>query len=115
MATPIDIQTVYSQLNNVARTASLQQQAQLSEAMQQQNKIQKNLENSKKVQSTSNDKIASQQIKNERQGSSSGQNFQQKNESPEKDDDSLDINVSDVTHSDSYRDPRVGSIIDITR
>ena len=51
---PIDMQTMYSQLNNVAKNAGAQQQAQLSEAMQQQSNIQKNLENSQKIQNTSN-------------------------------------------------------------
>ena len=40
---PIDMQTMYSQLNNVAKNAGAQQQAQLSEAMQQQSNIQKKI------------------------------------------------------------------------
>ena len=113
MGIPINIQTVYSQLDNVAKTAGLQQQAQLSEAMQQQSNIQKNLENNKKVQITSNDKSSSTQIKNDGRGAGNS-NFQQEQK---KSDDNLDIIDMDdivIRYENSNQDPHLGSIVDIT-
>ena len=50
---PIDLQNMYSQLSNVAKTVAGQQQAaQLSESMQQQNQIEKNLQEAQKIQQT---------------------------------------------------------------
>lgn len=47
---PLDLQTMYAQINNVARDAAhLTQGAALSEAMQQQNIVKKNLEEATKV------------------------------------------------------------------
>ena len=113
MGIPINIQTVYSQLDNVAKTAGLQQQAQLSEAMQQQSNIQKNLENNKKVQTMSNDKASSTQIKNDGRGSGNS-NFQQKKENSEDDLDIIDIDDIEIGYGKSNRDPLLGSIVAIT-
>lgn len=47
---PLDLQTMYAQINNVARDAAhLTQGAALSEAIQQQNIVKKNLEEATKV------------------------------------------------------------------
>ena len=47
---PIDLQTMYAQLNNVAKQASAQTQgAQLSQAMHEANVVEKNLEEARKV------------------------------------------------------------------
>ena len=54
---PIDLQNMYSQMNNIARNVGGQQQsAQIAQSIQQQNQIQKNIEMSQRVQETSNDK-----------------------------------------------------------
>ena len=54
---PIDLQNMYSQMNNIARNVGGQQQsAQVSQSVQQQNQIQKNIEMSQRVQQTENDK-----------------------------------------------------------
>ena len=59
---PIDLQTMYSQLENVAKTLSASQQTQLTEAMHQQSNIQRKLEENKKVQETSNEKAKANTI-----------------------------------------------------
>jgi hypothetical protein len=54
---PIDLQNMYSQMNNIARNVGgQQQQAQVAQSVQQQNQIQKDIEQSQRVQQTSNDK-----------------------------------------------------------
>ena len=110
---PIDMQTMYSQLNNVAKNAGAQQQAPLTEAMQQQSNIQKNLENSQKIQNTSNAQSLSQKISADGKGSQSNQEFFNK----EKNDDEIQSEIEeDVSNKISnYQDKKVGSIIDIMR
>ncbi len=77
---PIDLQSMYSQISNVAKTVGGQQQAaQLSDAMQQQSVIQRNLENSKKVQQTSADQINSRNVSEDGSNSATyGQNKRKK-------------------------------------
>ena len=54
---PIDLQNMYSQMNNIAKSVAGQQQsAQVSQSVQQQNQIQKNIEMSQRVQQTTDDK-----------------------------------------------------------
>ena len=101
---PIDLQTMYQQLNNVSKTVAGQQQAQLTEAMQQQNTVQKNLENATKVNQASNEKNVDE---NGRGGSSSFN--QSKNQSDNKNSDE-----EKKPKSNPYN-PYLGSIIDITR
>lgn len=105
---PIDLQTMYQQLNNVSKTVAGQQQAQLTEAMQQQNTVQKNLENATKVNQASNEKSNAKTVDENGRGGSSSFN-QSKNQS--------DNNNSDEEKkpkSNPYN-PYLGSIIDITR
>lgn len=107
---PIDLQTMYSQMSNVSKAYSGQQQVQLTEAMQQQNNIQNNLENTKKVQQTSNEKGITKNI-SENGGNSSGaygKNGQKKKYNEKKEDaDEITPPKSDYSY--------IGTIIDITR
>lgn len=112
---PIDMQTMYSQLNNVAKNAGAQQQAQLSEAMQQQSNIQKNLENSQKIQNTSNTQSLSPKISSDGKGgaNSSGTNFSsQKDDSDDLENQNEEAQINAISN---YQDKKVGSIIDIMR
>lgn len=112
---PIDMQTMYSQLNNVAKNAGAQQQAQLSEAMQQQSNIQKNLENSQKIQNTSNTQSLSPKISSDGKGgaSSSDSNFSsQKDDSEDLENQNEEAQINAISN---YQDKKVGSIIDIMR
>ena len=70
---PIDLQTMYSQMANVAQTvARAQEGPQLTEAMQQQNVVQKNKELADKVHRTADGDEKSPVIKDEGQNSTSG-------------------------------------------
>ena len=63
---PIDLQTMYSQMNNVAKTVSQMQQGnQLTQAMQEANLIRQNAEQATLVHKTADDQAKSQQVKDE--------------------------------------------------
>lgn len=105
---PIDLQTMYQQLNNVSKTVAGQQQVQLTEAMQQQTNIQKNLENATKVNQTSNEKANAKNVDEDGRGGSSSFN-QAKNQNGNK-----NSEEEQKPKSNPYN-PYLGSIIDITR
>lgn len=107
---PIDLQNMYSQIQNVAKTQGNFQATQLAGSIQQVTASEKNLENSKKVQNTNNDNSKSATINQNGSGGSSkyfGEQKKEQNQNQNEDDDYILKNVS--------LDPHLGSIIDITR
>lgn len=108
---PIDLQTMYSQMANVAQNvARAQEGPQLTEAMQQQNVVQKNKEQAEKVQRTSADGAKSAPVRDEGQsgtsaGPSGGKQRRQQNDG-EQDDKSADTGI---------REAYLGQHINITR
>jgi hypothetical protein len=106
---PIDLQNMYSQLSNVAKTVAGQHQAaQLSESMQQQNQIEKNLQEAQKIQQT-NEKSNTGNV-NENGHHGSMYYGQQKKKQENEPDENQQHNSSNSKES-SY----IGTIIDITR
>jgi len=110
---PIDLQSMYSQISNVAKAVGGQQQtAQLNESMQQQTVIQKNLENAAKVQQTSAEKNSARNVdSNGSNGSFYAQSRSKKQNQDSEDEDSYSENQTKEHKSGpSY----LGTIIDIT-
>ena len=108
---PIDLQNMYSQMNNIARNVAGQQQsAQIAQSVQQKDQIQQNIEMSQRVQQTSNDKANTNNVNPDghKGGAGTYQNpKKKKNGEPEK-----------QTGFGGYRDAKaeyVGTIVDITR
>lgn len=89
---PIDLQTMYSQLSNVAKQAAYQQQGiQLNQSMQQAEKVRQNIENNKKVQQMEEGQKASGiDINQNGKGSSSFYEQSKKNKEKELEQDSFD-------------------------
>ena len=109
---PIDLQTMYSQLSNVSKSMQGAQQVQLTEAMQQQNNIQKNMENATKVQQTSGEKTDTNNVNQNGSNSSAFSGKQKrKNEDKETPEDNKPANLA----ANAYKNPYIGTIIDITR
>ena len=106
---PIDLQTMYSQLENVAKTLSASQQTQLTEAMHQQSNIQRKLEENKKVQETSNEKAKANTI-NQNVSNSTDFTEQQKRKKPENQEQTDDF-INRPLRSDNSN---LGTVIDIT-
>ena len=76
---PIDLQTMFSQVENVAKQAShLQQGVKLAEEMQQINVIRQNAEKAQKVNS-SNESSKSDSVNDDSGSSSDSSDFQGKN------------------------------------
>jgi hypothetical protein len=70
---PIDLQTMYSQMANVAQNvAHAQEGPQLTEAMQQQNVVQMNKELAEKVHRTADGEERSAAVKNDGQNGTTG-------------------------------------------
>ncbi len=109
---PIDLQTVYSQSSNIAKTLSGANQAVLSEEMQRQNNIQKNLEESTKVQKSSNENSNTSTVKDEGRNGEDNSN-QKKNNSKSKNDFFNDNDLNDTEYK--TKAPYLGTIIDISR
>lgn len=109
---PIDLQNMYSQMVNVSKNLTGQQQAaQMTEAANQKNEIQKNIENNHKVQKTSNDNQNAALVNSDgRSGGGSGnpnKNFQDNKSDNEE--------TSEFTSNTSYKSKTIGTIIDIMR
>lgn len=112
---PIDLQTMYSQASNVAKSLSGTQQAQLAESMQQQANIQRNLENASKVQQPSNEKSDTAKIN---QNGSGSQDFSGRQEKKNKKNDGGNgyVFTGEEENSFSKNSPSyLGNIIDISR
>ncbi len=104
---PIDLQTMYSQMNNVAKTVANQQQGtQLVNAMQEAKIVRQNLENSAQVHKAADNEAKSGQVKADGHGSSNQEGFDKKQRK------------SDQEQSDKenvIRESFLGQHIDITR
>jgi hypothetical protein len=71
---PIDLSTMYSQMNNVAKNVAHQQQGvQLAQAMQETSVIQQNKELSSQVHKAADNQTETNQVKADQGGSSGGQ------------------------------------------
>ncbi len=108
---PIDLQNMYSQMSNIARSVAGQHQAaQVSESVQQQNQIQKNIEQSQKVQQTQNDKANTNSVNEDGHHGGAGtyQNPNKKNNKNKESKGSFGL-YADV------KSEYVGTIVDITR
>ncbi len=106
---PIDLQTMYSQLSNVAKQAAhLEQGVQLAKSMQQNDVVKINAEQAQKVQQTGEDSKAS--TVNQNGKNSSG--FQKK-----KNNQHTEEQAEEKDESDKYRlkEDFLGQHIDITR
>lgn len=104
---PIDLQTMYSQMNNVAKTVANQQQGtQLVNAMQESKIVRQNLENSAQVHKAADNEAKSGQVKADGHGSSNKEGSDNKQKK------------SDQEQSDKenvIRESFLGQHIDITR
>ena len=108
---PIDLQNMYSQMNNIARNVGGQQQsAQIAQSVQQQDQIQKNIEMSQRVQQASNDKANTNNVNPEghKGGAGTYQNPKKK-QNGQKGKKSAFGGYGDV------KSEYVGTIVDITR
>ncbi|MBQ1949388.1 MAG: hypothetical protein II367_04445 [Treponema sp.] len=106
---PIDLQTMYSQISNVAKQVShVEQGIQLSKSMQQTDIVKANTEQAKKVQQTGEDSKSSSVNQNGRNGAA----FQNKKKK-----DSENPQPETQENSDKYRlkEDYLGQHIDITR
>ncbi len=107
---PIDLQNMYSQMSNVAKTVAGQQQAaQVSEQVQHQNQIQRNIEQAQRVQQTSNDKANTNSVNQDgRQGGSGTYQNPKKKKNHNQND-------SAFGSFNNTKAEYVGTIVDITR
>lgn len=107
---PIDLQNMYSQLSNVAKSVAGQQQAaQLSDSIQQQQNVQKNIENATKIQKI-NEQPDTKTINSD--GRNNGGSGNQKQKKREHDNTE---NQNQIQSSASIQPEYLGTIIDITR
>ena len=107
---PIDLQNMYSQLSNVAKTVAGQQQAaQLSDSIQQQQNVQKNIENAQKIQKINEQPDAKTINPDGRNGSWAGSQKQKNKEHDNSE------GQSQIQSSASIQPEYLGTIIDITR
>ncbi|MCR5495729.1 MAG: hypothetical protein K6F15_08840 [Treponema sp.] len=108
---PIDLQTMYSQISNVAKQVShVEQGVQLAKSMQQADVVKTNTEQSKKVQQTGEDSKSAGVNQNGRNGASLQHKKSNNKDSQENPDEEKE-------NSDKYRlkEDFLGQHIDITR
>lgn len=104
---PIDLQTMYSQMNNIARTvAHSTQGAQLAQSLQEGSVIQQNMEKAQSVQKTAENEAKSGEVNEEGHQSSNPQLPQKK-----KDENPQEEQRKPAEIRESY----LGQHIDITR
>jgi hypothetical protein len=107
---PIDLQTMYSQLANVAQSvAHAQEGPQLAEAMQQENIVQKNKEQADKVQQTAAEGVKTAVIKDEGHSGTKSGAYGKKQKKPE------DKKQETAPEDDGIRESYLGQHINITR
>ncbi|MCK9171013.1 MAG: hypothetical protein M0P01_11430 [Treponema sp.] len=107
---PIDLQTMYSQMANVAQTvARAQEGPQLTEAMQQQNVVQKNKELADKVHRAADGDEKSPVIKDEGQSGTTGNSAGRKRQKQNK------TETDEKSEDDGIRESYLGQHINITR
>lgn len=106
---PIDLQTMYSQMSNVAQRVSHEQNgAQLSQSINQQSVINQNAEKAKSVQSLSNEESKAALVKDEGHGNGYSGASSKKQQSDEE--------TSEEQKKDNeYRGDHMGQHINITR
>lgn len=105
---PIDLQTMYSQISNVARqTVHQQQGVQLSEAMQQVNVVRQNQEKSEKVHQTEEQEKSG--VINQNGKNPSGQQEKEEKKSEHKEPEPQN------SEQNRLKEPYLGQHIDITR
>lgn len=110
---PIDLQNMYSQMSNVAKTVAGQQQsAQVSEQIQHQNQIQKNIEQSQRVQQASNDKANTNTVNADGRSGGGGSGTYQ---NPNKKQNDGTQKETDFGTYGKVKPGYVGTIVDITR
>ena len=107
---PIDLQNMYSQLSNVAKTvAGHQQAAQLSDSIQQQQNVQKNIENAQKIQKINEQPDAKNINPDGRNGGWAGSQKQKGKEQNNSE------SQNSIQNTASIQPEYLGTIIDITR
>ena len=106
---PIDLQTMYSQMDNVARTLNRAQQSALNEAMQQQKIAAENKEKAAAVQRAAENEKALQ-VNDESKGSPYQQGQSGKKNNSKKDSSALSDDVKPQAMKESW----LGQHIDIT-
>ncbi|MCR5046058.1 MAG: hypothetical protein K6A42_05740 [Treponema sp.] len=106
---PIDLQTMYSQMANVAqRVASEGQGAALSQSIQTQSIVNQNLQQSQSVQKTATNEAQTGKIKADAKGAQEGEESskKKKDKAPEEPEEKKEYEI---------RDPALGVHINITR
>lgn len=105
---PIDLSTMYSQMNNVAKTVAHQQQgSQLTHAMQEASRVQQNSETAAQVHKTAGNEAKSTQVKDDSNGSngSAGGNSKKRQQNEEQ----------ETPKEQVIRESYLGTHIDISR
>lgn len=107
---PIDLQTMYSQMANVAqRVASEGQGAALSQSIQTQGLVNQNLQQSQAVQKTAANEAQTGKVKADAKGAQPGGQGAQKKKRDGQEEDAPQKNEYEIT------DPTLGVHINITR
>ena len=106
---PIDLQTLYTQLENVSKTVAFQQQGvHIKEALQQSREVKAKDEKKKTVSEAEFADSGSEAVKNDRHSSGSGESPESKNKkSSEQEEESPEPEYI------VFKDPGLGKIIDI--
>ncbi len=104
---PLDLQVLYSQLENVSKTVAHQQQGkQLANAIQQEVHAREMLEKSSTVQQLNSGEDSVQKVKDRAAGGSSQNGSNKKHEKGEE--------PEQQSEMVAFQDPNLGKIIDIT-
>lgn|SRR5574344_965896 len=109
---PIDLSTIYTQMDKVAKyNASQDQNAQLANSVNLNKTIQTNLEKTQQVQQTANNQIDAMKVKPD------GKQSEQQDEEQKKKDKKKEEEVQKVNPQKTIeiKDPLLGQHIDITR
>ncbi len=105
---PIDLSTIYSQMNNVAKTVQHQQQGvQLSQSMQENAMIQQNQEQAAQVHKTADSEANAAQVKDDANGSGAQSQNGRKKKNPEE--------TPEPKKMTEIRESFLGQNIDISR
>ncbi|WP_147614794.1 hypothetical protein [Treponema pectinovorum] len=95
---PIDLSTIYSQMNNVAKNVAHQQQgAQLTQALQESNFIRQNAEMASQVHKTAEGEAKSAKIKGD--GSGGEKSFSQENKKKDNEDTQENKKLTEIKES----------------
>ncbi|MCR4940010.1 MAG: hypothetical protein K5930_07895 [Treponemataceae bacterium] len=107
---PIDLQTLYTQLENVSKNVAFQQQGlQLRNSVQQENYSRQLIEKEKMVKEAAQDESETVRIKNQQK-----KNQNNDNSSEHKEKDTTDESTSPLEQkTESIKDHRLGRIVDV--